>query len=119
VSGHDEAVFTRLVGEVGPADVTLVVLMGRARRAALARILVRRGWAGETPAAVIVDASRDSQLVWRGTIADLAADVNTDEDPIESDGPATLVVGATAALALAAGEVPVEVTGARRADRRG
>jgi uroporphyrin-III C-methyltransferase/precorrin-2 dehydrogenase/sirohydrochlorin ferrochelatase len=115
VSGHDEAVFTRVVGEVASDDVTLVVLMGRARRAALARILVQRGWARETPAAVIVDASRTGQQVWRGTIADLAAGEST----MESDGPATLVVGATAALALAAGDVIFEVVGARRADRRG
>jgi siroheme synthase len=76
---------------------------------------VQRGWARETPAAVIVDASRTGQQVWRGTIADLAAGEST----MEGDGPATLVVGATAALALAAGDVIFEVVGARRADRRG
>jgi uroporphyrin-III C-methyltransferase/precorrin-2 dehydrogenase/sirohydrochlorin ferrochelatase len=114
VSGHDETLFARLVGEIAPEHVTLVVLMGRGRRAALAGVLLDRGWASDTPAAVIADASRSGQQVWRGTVADLARG----EGALEGDGPATLVVGETAALALAAEERESEPVRARGADRR-
>jgi uroporphyrin-III C-methyltransferase/precorrin-2 dehydrogenase/sirohydrochlorin ferrochelatase len=114
VSGHDETLFARLVGEIAPEHVTLVVLMGRGRRAALAGVLLDRGWASDTPAAVIADASRYGQQVWRGTVADLARG----EGALEGDGPATLVVGETAALALAAEERESEPVRARGADRR-
>ncbi len=44
VSGHDEDVFASAVGALEPNGVTLVVLMGVGRRAALARRLIDRGW---------------------------------------------------------------------------
>lgn len=115
VSGHDEALFARLVGETAPEHVTLVVLMGRRRRAALAGILLERGWAQDTPAAVIADASRAGQQVWRGTVAGLARG----EGVLEGDGPATFVIGETAALALAAEVRESEPVRALGADRRG
>src|SRR5206468_11721603 len=57
VSGHDEAAFASAIGQLQPNGVTLVVLMGVARSAAIACHLIDRGWARGTPAAVIVDAS--------------------------------------------------------------
>src|SRR5256885_5931453 len=41
------------VGGLDPRGVTLVVLMGLARSAALAGRLLERGWVSQTPAAVI------------------------------------------------------------------
>jgi uroporphyrin-III C-methyltransferase/precorrin-2 dehydrogenase/sirohydrochlorin ferrochelatase len=114
VSGHDEALFARVVGELTPGQVTIVVLMGRGRRAVLARVLLERGWRRDTPAAVVADASRSAQQIWRGTVADLAGGGGA----LEGDGPATLVVGETAALALAAGHAESDPVRAR-ADRRG
>ena len=115
VSGHDEALFERLVGEVTKDNVTLVVLMGRGRRGALARILVERGWPGSTPAAIVADASRSDQQVWRGSLADLARG----DGALDTDGPATLVIGETAALALSAEEIGLTPARALRGDRRG
>src|SRR5437773_8869465 len=57
VSGHDEEAFASAVGQLQPNGVTLVVLMGVGRSAAIACQLIDRGWARGTPAAVIVDAS--------------------------------------------------------------
>jgi uroporphyrin-III C-methyltransferase/precorrin-2 dehydrogenase/sirohydrochlorin ferrochelatase len=74
VSGHDEQVFAAAVGALVPNGVTLVVLMGMARSAALAARLIDRGWAPGTPAAVVVDASLPGQQAWRGRLDDLAAD---------------------------------------------
>ena len=74
VSGHDEDVFARSIGQLTPNGLTLVVLMGVGRRAALAARLIDRGWSRETPAAIVADASLPQQQVWRGTLDDLASD---------------------------------------------
>ncbi len=62
----------------------------------LASRLIDRGWSRETPAAIVADASLPQQQVWRGTLDDLASD----RARLEGDGPATIVIGAVAALAL-------------------
>jgi uroporphyrin-III C-methyltransferase/precorrin-2 dehydrogenase/sirohydrochlorin ferrochelatase len=115
VSGHDEALFERLVGEVRPENVTLVVLMGRSRRDALARILVERGWPGTTSAAIVADASRSDQHVWRGTLEDLSRG----DGALDTDGPVTLVIGETASLALSAEDIGSMPARALSGDRRG
>ncbi len=106
VSGHEEKTFARVIAQLEPNGVTLVVLMGVARRAAIAACLLARGWAKATPAAIIADASRPGQQVWRGTLADLAAEraVNS------GDAAATIVVGEVASLALTE---PFEEAGSR------
>jgi uroporphyrin-III C-methyltransferase / precorrin-2 dehydrogenase / sirohydrochlorin ferrochelatase len=96
VSGHDVEAFTEAVGGLAARGVTIVVLMGMATRAALAAALLARGWAADTPAAIVLDASRPDEQVWRGSLADLARGTVD----VSSEGPATLVVGAVAALDL-------------------
>ncbi len=113
VTGHDEETFKAAVGTLAPDGLTLVVLMGGARRAAIAAQLIAQGWQPSTPAALVAEASRDNQHAWRGTLGDLAADrVPTAHD--HSDGPVTLVVGEVAALTLLEQEVrvsaPSEIT---------
>jgi len=95
VSGHDEQVFARAVGALAPNGVTLVILMGMARIAALAGQLIERGWAQETPAAAIVAASLPGQHTWRGTLADLAAD----RFDLAAAGPGTVIIGEVVSLA--------------------
>jgi uroporphyrin-III C-methyltransferase / precorrin-2 dehydrogenase / sirohydrochlorin ferrochelatase len=111
VSGHDEDAFAASIGQLSPNSLTLVVLMGVGRRAPLASRLIERGWSRETPAAIVADASLPQQQVWRGTLDDLASDLAE----VEGDGPATIVVGAVAALALVT-EAPVAI--AERARKR-
>jgi len=100
VSGHDEDAFASAVGQLQPNGVTLVVLMGLARSANLACQLIDRGWSRGTPAAVIVDATRPRQQVWRGTLDDLAVD----RPAIEGDGAGTLVIGNVVAVGLHAAD---------------
>ena len=100
VSGHDEAAFASAVGQLQPNGVTLIVLMGVGRSAAIACHLVDCGWARGTPAAVIVDASTPRQQAWYGRLDALAQDAVA----IESDGPGTLVIGDVAALQLSQNE---------------
>jgi len=93
VSGHDEESFAAGIEDVAPGGATLVVLMGMGRVAALADRLVARGWARETPAALVVDASMPQQQAWRGTLDDLS---NGRWRGLLHDaaGPGTIVVGA-------------------------
>jgi uroporphyrin-III C-methyltransferase/precorrin-2 dehydrogenase/sirohydrochlorin ferrochelatase len=98
IAGHDQESFAQVVSQVKPAGVTLVVLMGLARRASIAAALVERGWPDSTPASLIAEASMPNQQVWRGTLADLAAGRAT----VDSDGPAMIVVGEVAAFELTA-----------------
>jgi uroporphyrin-III C-methyltransferase / precorrin-2 dehydrogenase / sirohydrochlorin ferrochelatase len=103
VSGHDEKTFVSAIHQLQPNGVTVVVLMGLGRSAAIACQLIDRGWSRGTPAAVIVDASRPQEQVWRGTLDDLA-----DEDRGQTrsrgltptDGPGTLVIGDVVAIGM-------------------
>jgi uroporphyrin-III C-methyltransferase/precorrin-2 dehydrogenase/sirohydrochlorin ferrochelatase len=89
VSAHETAAFEAAVGQLQPNGITIVVLMGLARSAAIASLLIDRGWSRGMPAAVIVDATHAGQQVWRGTLDDLAAD----RVEIEGTGAGTIVIG--------------------------
>jgi uroporphyrin-III C-methyltransferase len=104
IAGHDLDVFAAHVDGLSPHGVTLVVLMGLARTAPIASALVDRGWSGRTPAAVIVNASRPDQRVWRGTLDDLLS------DRVDSggDGPGTIVIGEVVAMATRADDAQHE-----------
>ncbi len=93
VSGHDEQTFAAAAGAIAPNTVTLVVLMGMARRALLAGQLIARGGAAGTPAAGVVGASPPAQQAWRGTLGDMAA------------GQVTLTAGSGTAGTIVIGEV--------------
>jgi uroporphyrin-III C-methyltransferase / precorrin-2 dehydrogenase / sirohydrochlorin ferrochelatase len=96
VSAHDEEAFASAVGQLQPNGVTIVVMMGLGRSAAIASRLIDSGWSRGTPAAVIVDASRPQQQVWRGTLDELAAD----RVEIDSRGAGTIVIGDVVAVGL-------------------
>ncbi len=101
VSGHDERVFAESIAALPPNRVTVVVLMGLARRAPLGAALVAAGWEARTPVALVAEASLPQQEVWRGSLGDLAAG----RAEIASDGPALFVVGEVAAMALTPGRI--------------
>jgi len=96
VSGHEEEAFASAVAALQPNGVTIVVLMGLGRSAAIASRLIDRGWSRGTPAAIVVDASRPQQQVWRGTLDRLAADTVE----IDGRGAGTIVVGDVVAIGL-------------------
>ena len=96
VSGHDEAAFASAIGQLTPNGVTVVVLMGLGRSSAIACALIDRGWSRGTPAAVIVDASRPGQQVWRGTLGELA----TTPVAVDAGGAGTIVIGGVVAVDL-------------------
>jgi uroporphyrin-III C-methyltransferase len=96
VSGHEPDAFASAIGALQPNGITVVVLMGMARSAAIACELIDRGWSRGTPAAVIVDASRDGQQVWRGRLDQLA----TEAVAVDGGGAGTIVIGKVAAMEL-------------------
>jgi uroporphyrin-III C-methyltransferase len=95
VGGHDQQAFASAIETVVRQGATLVVLMGLGRRALLAQTLLAKGWRPDTPAAIVMDASRAHQTVWRGTLEGLAAE----GAELETDGPGTIVVGDVVAVA--------------------
>jgi uroporphyrin-III C-methyltransferase len=74
--------------------VTLVILMGMARRSTLARVLMGRAWPPATAAAIVSGASLPDQSVWRGTLGELASS----GVELGRDAPGVILVGAVAAL---------------------
>ena len=90
-TGHDPERFARLVSSIEPAAVTLVVMMGTAHRHDIVDVLVRAGWRGSTPAAIIRHASLPEQTVWVGPLDELAS---TPDDA----APGTIVVGNVVAV---------------------
>jgi len=98
VAGHDEEAFAAAIDPLAPNALTVVVMMGLGRSAAIAGRLIDRGWARGTPAAVIVDAWSSEQQVWRGTLDRLAAG-NVD---VDRAGAGTIVIGEVVTLGIAA-----------------
>jgi uroporphyrin-III C-methyltransferase / precorrin-2 dehydrogenase / sirohydrochlorin ferrochelatase len=99
VSGHAEAAYGPVLGSLAPRSATVVVLMGLGNRAAVASLLLARGWPAATPAAIVFDASGPAQDVWRGTLAGLGTAIVPEN---AEAAPGTLVIGDVAALALGA-----------------
>ena len=96
VTGHHEETYGPLLDGFPPGALTLVLLMGLGQRARIAERLLARGWAFETPAAVIVGAATAQSWSWTGTLSTLARV----EIPAASAGaPGLLVVGAVVGLA--------------------
>ncbi len=79
------------------ADLTIVILMGVARRGAIARELIEGGLDPATPVAVVERASTPTERVQRSALGDLGS--------LRVAAPAVIVVGAVAALDLARGAV--------------
>jgi len=92
VSGHDEETFGNTVAGLNARETTLIVLMGVARSASLARQLIGLGWPARMPAALIVGGSLSTQHVWRGALDELAEGRATMGGSIHA-APGTIVIG--------------------------
>ena len=88
VSGHDGGTFASTIGSLAPGTVTLVILMGIARRHDIGVELRRRGWPAATPAAIITNASQGSQRIWRGPLEALG-----ERGTASPGAPGVIVVG--------------------------
>jgi siroheme synthase len=96
VSAHDEAAFAAATAGIAANKITLIVLMGLGRSAAIAWRLIDACWSRRTPVAVITDATTARQQVWRGRLDDLAED-----RVVDAKAAGTIVIGDVVALGLA------------------
>lgn len=96
VSGHSVETARHVLDGIAPHSVTVVVLMGLARRAELVRVLRRSGWAASTPAAIVLGATTSAETSWIGSLADLP---KADLAQLAPGAPGTLVIGEVVKLA--------------------
>jgi uroporphyrin-III C-methyltransferase/precorrin-2 dehydrogenase/sirohydrochlorin ferrochelatase len=119
VSGHDEDAFVTAIAGIAPGSATLIVLMGVARRAALASHLLERGWLPDTPAGLVIDGSMPTQRVWRGRLDDLAQGRAIIDDSGQRVSPGTIVVGEVVSVAEVLCQPPVKKPSIRPTAERG
>jgi uroporphyrin-III C-methyltransferase/precorrin-2 dehydrogenase/sirohydrochlorin ferrochelatase len=96
LTGHHEETYGPLLASFLPGSLTLVVMMGLRQRARVAELLVARGWAPGTPAAIVVGAATPEAWRWTGALADLGA---VGIPPQAREAPGLLVVGEVVSLA--------------------
>jgi len=102
VSGHAEAAYRPVLESIAPHAATIVVLMGKGSRAAVAELLLARGWDDDTPAAVLLGSSTPEARTWLGPLSALAS------APLpEGDLPGTIAIGDVVSLAEASAESAV------------
>jgi uroporphyrin-III C-methyltransferase/precorrin-2 dehydrogenase/sirohydrochlorin ferrochelatase len=94
VSGHDPEAYAPALDSIAPDSLTLVVLMGIGSRAEISELLLARGWAPGTPAAIVTAAGSSPAGAWIGTLATLAS-----APPPAAGAPGTLVIGDVVSLA--------------------
>ncbi len=97
LTGADAATCAATLDALPPGLVTVVLLMSLGTRAAVAHRMLHRGWADDTPVAVLLAAGTAEAWTWRGTLADLGAMAVA---PHRADLPGTIVVGRVAGLQL-------------------
>jgi uroporphyrin-III C-methyltransferase / precorrin-2 dehydrogenase / sirohydrochlorin ferrochelatase len=96
VSGHAIEAYGPALSTLEPGAATLVVLMGLGARADVAALLLARGWKAQTPAAVLLSASRPEAATWTGPLSQLG---KCDLPALHPDSPGILVIGAVVSVA--------------------
>ena len=95
VNGSDADAVDGVMSSIAPRSLTIVVLMGLRRRASIAERLMVRGWAPNTPAAIVMGAATPDMWTWRGELPQLAS------APVpDSNAAGTIVIGDVTALSI-------------------
>jgi uroporphyrin-III C-methyltransferase/precorrin-2 dehydrogenase/sirohydrochlorin ferrochelatase len=111
VSGHAEEAFRPALESLAPHSATVVVLMGLGRMKQVAALLIARGWAAATPAAVLLGASTAESVVHSTTLGALQEDMVIEN----AAQPGTIVVGEVVRLREAL--LPAQATDVGTAER--
>jgi uroporphyrin-III C-methyltransferase/precorrin-2 dehydrogenase/sirohydrochlorin ferrochelatase len=88
VSGHNTEAYAPVLTGLAPGSATVVVLMGLGAAADIGALLLERGWAPETPVAVLYGASTEAADRWTGVLAELHGLARAQGGP-----PGTIVIG--------------------------
>jgi uroporphyrin-III C-methyltransferase len=99
VSGHAPEAYGPVLDALPAKGVTLVVLMGFAARADIAARLLGRGFAAETPAALLVGATTPEAFSWIGRLDGLATALGSDDRLASNGAPVMIVIGQVVNLA--------------------
>jgi uroporphyrin-III C-methyltransferase/precorrin-2 dehydrogenase/sirohydrochlorin ferrochelatase len=97
VTASDPEEMSRMLDNVAPASITVVVMMGVRLRAEVSALLLEGGWPPDTPAAIVLGAATPDAWTWKGPLSSMAA-VAIEPRTLELAG--TLVIGAVAALPI-------------------
>jgi uroporphyrin-III C-methyltransferase/precorrin-2 dehydrogenase/sirohydrochlorin ferrochelatase len=97
VSGHAEDAYGPILRSLEPGSATVVIMMGIANVAAIASLLISRGWSGLTPSAVVFGAATRDADVWTVTLADLQCGI----DVTDVAAPGTVVIGNVVGIRMA------------------
>jgi len=95
VSGHAPSAYAPVLNSLAPGAATVVVLMGLASRAAIANLLIERGWPQSTPTAVLLSASHANARDWQGPLAQLGTCALPELQP---DSPGLLIIGSVVSI---------------------
>jgi uroporphyrin-III C-methyltransferase/precorrin-2 dehydrogenase/sirohydrochlorin ferrochelatase len=68
LSGHSADAYEPVLTQLPAGELTVVVLMGFGERGRIAHVMMERGWPGDTPAAIVANASQDNQRIWTGPL---------------------------------------------------
>jgi uroporphyrin-III C-methyltransferase len=73
LAGHTAEALDGALAAIAPNGLTVVVMMAVAGRVSVAERLLARGWAAETPAAIVCAASTPGAWTWTGRLDEFAA----------------------------------------------
>ena len=122
IAGHHAATFDPLVAAMPRQGLTLVVLMGLRRRAAISGTLRRLGWSPATPSAIVLGAATPRSWSWRGPLEAMGEVVLPDGAGEDDEGASGASVGPASPGLLVVGDVVAvasEVESLRAASERG
>ena len=95
ISGHAIDAVGDTLDRLPAKSATLVVMMGLGHRKLLKARLIAAGWGADTPAAVVLNASRSNQAIWFGPLRALGV-----RDGVRTrTEPGVIIIGDAVALA--------------------
>ncbi len=104
-SGHTPSAWQPLCEQIVPGTATLIFLMSKRSRAAIAAFLMARGWPSETPAALLLGAASPGAHRWLGNLGSLGGCALPEPAPgraaygTVAEAPGIVVVGSVVDLA--------------------
>jgi uroporphyrin-III C-methyltransferase / precorrin-2 dehydrogenase / sirohydrochlorin ferrochelatase len=115
LSGHAPEAYEPMLAALPSRGLTVVVLMGFAERARIARVMMDHGWPAETPAAIVSNAFQPEERIWTGPLEAVGGALIG--APVEDAH--TIVVGEVVSLAPIISRGLVSTTASRREHESG
>jgi uroporphyrin-III C-methyltransferase/precorrin-2 dehydrogenase/sirohydrochlorin ferrochelatase len=108
LTGEPEDTWRQVIADLTPRSLTVVMLMGLRKRYALVEAMIARGWAPETPAAIVFSATSADEARVFTTLGELAT-VQLATSTIGA--PGVLVIGDVVSVAHQLGTLAADLEG--------